>query len=68
MKACRQTALRRTCTHAWKDMQHKSAKTGTGTKAASERVTETQREDADPGHLQSLWASCSMCKFLHKQL
>lgn len=56
------STLGRTCN------TNKSAKTGTGTKAASERVTETDREDADPGHLRSLRASCVMCKFLHKQL
>lgn len=39
-----------------------------GTKAASERVTETERKDVDTGHLQSLWVTCLVCRFLHKHL
>lgn len=42
-KACRQTLLRRTGTHARKDVPHEPAETGACTKAASERATETGR-------------------------
>lgn len=67
-KPADRTSLRRTCIHARKDMQHKPAETGAGTKAASERVTETEGEGADTGHRRSLRATCLRCEFLHKQL